>query len=67
MKTFIFSFRGIYPVGAFIAVIAGNQAEAEDMATKALIHHDLDWSSLELDKVMNSNTRAVYVISDGDY
>ena len=67
MNTYIFSFRGIYPVGAFIAVIAGNQPEAEAMATKALIHHELDWSSLELDHVMNNNKKSVYVISDGDY
>lgn len=67
MKTYIFSFNGRYPVGAYIAVIAGNLPEAEAMGTKALVDADLNWTTLELEKILNSNTRSVYLISDGDY
>ena len=78
MQTFIYSFRGVWPVGAYIYIRANDQGDANKMfkdelkfigkdiyGKNVLANGDLDIAAVQIRKIKPG--RSSYVISNGEY
>ncbi len=66
--TYIFSFKGLYPIGAYLAVVSTTVEVAWDHAYKHLQDRGFDPETLQLEKLMDSfDMNKPYIIADGDY
>lgn len=66
-SVYIFSFEGLWPVGAYLAVTTTTVAGAFEIAQAALAQEGFDPESLCLHKTMDPKSESVYMIANGDY
>lgn len=76
MQTFIYTFRGFYPVGAYVYIRANDQEEANELFKEeiefigltdknVLANGDLNTEAVQITKVKPG--KHSFVISNGDY